>query len=109
MPILTPCADAGAAQAAGHLLVVAETVGCELDEEDGGRRGGWRQPLQFLERRQQAVEAEGGAHARKLLAREQLGQVVVAPPGADAADAGQVGQEGFVNGAGVIIQAASYG
>ncbi len=51
-------ADAGGAQGAGHLLIVAKALGAKLHQEDRGRRDRFRQQVKLLHRGQQAVETE---------------------------------------------------
>ena len=86
-------ADAGRPQRGRQPQIVVQAV---LVEERNQHRGGRRNLLdhaQLFHRRQQPVEPQRGADARQLLRREQLGQIVVAAAGADAADAGQGVQE----------------
>gem|GEM_PF-117706 len=64
---------------------------------------------EFFEGGEHAVKAEAGADAGKLLGGEQFCEVIVAATGADAADAGEVCEDGFVDGAGVIIESAGDG
>ena len=93
----------------GDFQVSRELVFVEIDDQDrGGSADFFNQP-QLFERRQQPVKAEGRADAGELLFGEQTGQVVVPASGADAADGGEVGEKGFKDRAGVIVQAAGDG
>ena len=62
--------------------------------------------LQFLHRGDEAIQAERRPDAGQHLLRVLAGEVVVTPAAADAADAGQVGEERFVDRAGVVVEPA---
>ena len=56
--------------------------------------------------RKQPIEAERCADAGQFLFCVQLGQVIVTAAAADAADCGQIVEQSFHDGAGVIVEAA---
>ena len=58
----------------------------EVHEKHLGRRLFQIEPAEFLEARQQSVDAERRPHARQRLLRVESGEIVVAAAGANAAE-----------------------
>ena len=58
----------------------------------------------FLQYIEQPGQTDGDADAGKLFIRVIFRQVVIPSPGADRADLRVLGHEGFVHGAGVVVQ-----
>eukprot|EP00456_Euglypha_rotunda_P067890 TRINITY_DN58_c11_g1_i5.p1 TRINITY_DN58_c11_g1~~TRINITY_DN58_c11_g1_i5.p1 ORF type:complete len:914 (+),score=171.34 TRINITY_DN58_c11_g1_i5:4186-6927(+) len=98
--------DPFGSQGAADSQVVAQARGVELRDED--RRGGGlrAEQLEFFHGGQEAIEAEAGTDTGEAFLGEQSGEIVVASAGADAADAGKIAEECFVDRAGVVVEAA---
>ena len=95
------------AQAACHALIFAEAVGRELHDEHRGRRRVPLQQFQFFERGEQPIQAERAPTPGSDCFGIEPGEIIVTAAGADAAEIGQIGQERFVDRAGVVIEPAA--
>ena len=95
-------------RAEGDPLVVAEPGRVEVHHQHlrRGGRAGQQRVLQLLHRGDQPIHPERRPHPGQHLLRVLAREVVVPPAAAHAPDARQVGQEGLVNGPGVVVEPA---
>ena len=109
--------DARVAQRLHHLLVVGDAVLIEHGDDHGAGRGFRIELAEMLERGHEPRHADGESGGRHRLAAEARHEAVIAPAARDRAEADGLavvafdfeGEIGFVDGAGVIFEAADDG
>lgn len=101
--------EPGPPQLGAQAQIGITPIGVEVGHEDRCTAGALVQTAQFLQSRQQAVDAQRGPYPRQALFGVQLGQVVITATRADAADTRQLAQDRLEDRAGVIVEAAGDG
>ena len=101
--------EARGAEARGEPQELTIVLVTEAHQQDLGRRAPRLQAPQLVERGQEAVHAEGGAHSGETLLRVEAREVVVAATRAAAADRGQVVEGRLEHDPRVVVEATRDG